>query len=113
MAILSAVGPLGAIGWLLTAKKPILSLRVLGDRNFSLGCFLTFALLAIVYFSAVLIPQLSQEVLQYKSIVAGLVLSPGAALVSITIPIVPRVVTVVPTKYAMACGFVAIGSGLT
>ncbi len=113
MAILSAIGILGAIGWLLTAKKPIVSLRVMGDRNFALGCFLTFALFAIVYSSAVLIPQLAQEVLQYNSTLAGLVLSPGAALVCITIPIVQRVMTVVPTKYIVAFGFVAIGGGLT
>ncbi len=77
MAIAAAVGLLGAIGWLLSAKKPIVSLRVLGDRNFALGCFCTFALFAIVYSSAVLLPQLSQEVLNYNSTLAGLLLAPG------------------------------------
>ena len=113
MSIAAAVGLLGAIAWLLTAKKPIVSLRVMGDRNFALGCFTTFMLFAIVYSSAVLIPQLAQEVLNYNSTLAGLVLSPGALLVCITIPIVQRVMTVVPTKYIVAFGFAAIGAGLT
>jgi DHA2 family multidrug resistance protein len=113
MSIASAVGLLGAISWLLTAKRPIVSLRVMGDRNFALGSFTTFMLFAIVYSSAVLIPQLAQEVLNYNSTLAGLVLSPGAALVCITIPAVQRLMTVVPTKYIVAFGFTAMGAGLT
>ena len=66
----SAVGLLGAIAWLLTAKRPIVSLRVMGDRNFALGAFCTVMLFAIVYASAVLIPQLAQGVLNYNSTLA-------------------------------------------
>ena len=112
MSVASVVGILGAIGWLLTVKKPIVSLRVMQDRNFALGCFCTFVMFAILYASAVLIPQLAQEVLNYNSTNAGLVLSPGAALVCITIPIVQRVMTVVPTKYIIAFGFLVMGAGL-
>ncbi len=112
MAIAAAVGIFGAIGWLLTNKKPIVSLRVMADRNFALGCFCTFMLFAIVYSSAVLIPQLSQEVLNYNSTLAGLVLSPGAVLVCFTIPVVQRVMLIVPAKYIVAAGFTVIGSGL-
>ena len=112
MAILAAVGLVGAVVWLLNAKKPIVSLKVLGDRNFALGSFMTFALFAILYSSAVLIPQLAQEVLNYNSTLAGLVLSPGAVLVCFTIPVVQRVMTVVPTKYIVAFGFVTLSLGL-
>ena len=61
MAILAAIGLIGAVTWLLNAKKPIVSLKVMGDRNFALGSFMTFGLFAILYSSAVLIPQLAQE----------------------------------------------------
>ncbi len=113
MAILAAVGLVGAIVWLLSTKKPIVNLRVLADRNFALGSFTTFALFGIVYSSAVLIPQLAQEVLNYNSTLAGLVLSPGAVLVCFTIPIVQRVMGFVPTKYIVAAGFLALGCGMT
>ena len=112
MAIAAAAGLLGAVGWLLSAKKPIVSLQVLGDRNFALGCFCTFALFAIVYSSAVLLPQLSQEVLNYNSTLAGLLLAPGAVAVIFIIPIVQQIMKVVPTKIIIAVGFMAIGSGL-
>ena len=112
MSIAAAVGILGAIGWLLTAKKPIVSLAVMGDRNFALGCFCTFGLFAIVYSSAVLLPQLSQEVLNYNSTLAGLLLAPGAVAVIFIIPMVQQIMKVVPTKLIIAVGFMAIGSGL-
>ena len=112
MAIMAAIGLIGAVIWLLNAKKPIVSLKVMGDRNFALGCFMTFMLFALVYSSAVLIPQLSQQVLEYNSTLAGLVLSPGAALVCVIIPLVQRVMTIVPTKYIIAFGFFTIGAGL-
>ena len=113
MSVAAAVGLCGAVAWLLTAKKPIVSLRVMGDKNFALGCFTTFALFAIVYSSAVLIPQLSQQVLNYNSTLAGLVLSPGAMLVIVIIPVVQRVMSVVATKCIVAFGFLTIGAGLT
>ena len=112
MSIAAGVGLLGAIGWLLTAKKPIVSLRVMGDRNFALGCFCTTALFGIVYSSAVLLPQLSQEVLNYNATLAGRLLAPGAVAVIFIIPIVQQVMKVVPTKLIIAIGFMAIGSGL-
>ena len=112
MSIAAAVGLLGAIGWLLTAKKPIVSLRVMGDRNFALGCFCTFALFGIVYSSAVLLPQLSQEVLNYNATLAGRVLAPGAVAVIFIIPLIQQVMRVVPTKIIIAVGFMVIGSGL-
>ena len=112
MSVAAAVGLIGAVWWLLTAKKPIVSLAVMKDRNFALGCFCTFALFAIVYSSAVLIPQLSQEVLNYNSTLAGLVLAPGAVAVIFVIPMVQQAMKVVPTKIIIAVGFMAIGSGL-
>jgi DHA2 family multidrug resistance protein len=38
MALLAFLGICGAIGWLLIAKKPIVSLMVFKDRNYSVGC---------------------------------------------------------------------------
>ncbi len=112
MSIAAAVGLLGAVGWLLTAKKPIVSLRVMRDRNFALGCICTFVLFFIVYASAVLLPQLSQEVLNYNATLAGYLLAPGAVAVIFIIPVVQQAMKVVPTKVIIAIGFMAIGSGL-
>jgi hypothetical protein len=38
VAILAILGILGAIGWLLIAKNPIVDLDVFKDKNFAMGC---------------------------------------------------------------------------
>jgi DHA2 family multidrug resistance protein len=58
-AVLSAIGMVGAIFWLLYAKKPVVDLRVLKDRNFALGSVCMAGFATILYGSAVLVPQLA------------------------------------------------------
>lgn len=105
MAILAFVGIVGAICWLLTASKPIVNLAVFKDRNFSTGCVLIGAMGAILYATAVILPQYSQEVLGYTATLAGLVLSPGGVSVMILIPIVGRLMKVMQTRYVIMTGF--------
>ena len=49
MALLAVLGILGAIGWLLTAKKPVVNLHVMGDRNFALGVVMIGSMAFILY----------------------------------------------------------------
>src|SRR5580692_5071070 len=112
MALLAFVGILGAIGWLLTAKKPIVNLAVFADRNFSAGCLMIGAMGGILYASAVIIPQFAQQTLMYTATWAGLVLSPGGVAVIILIPIVGRLMTVLQTRYVIALGFTIMGCAL-
>ena len=72
MALFAFLGILGAIGWLLIAKKPIVNLDVFKDRNFAGGCIMIGAVGAILYASAVLIPQFAQQILNYTATWAGL-----------------------------------------
>ena len=72
MALVAFLGILGAIGWLLVAKKPIVDLDVFKDRNFSAGCLMIGATGAILYASAVIIPQFAQQTLRYTATWAGL-----------------------------------------
>ena len=80
-AILSAIGIVGAIFWLLYAKKPVVDLRVLKNKNFALGSVCNVGFAAILYGSAVLVPQFAQQQLGYTATLAGLVLSPGALMI--------------------------------
>jgi MFS transporter, DHA2 family, multidrug resistance protein len=112
MALLAFIGILGAIGWLLTAKKPIVDLAVFADRNFAAGCLMIGAMGGILYASAVIIPQFAQQALMYTATWAGLVLSPGGIAVIILIPIVGRLMTVLQTRYVIALGFTIMGAAL-
>jgi MFS transporter, DHA2 family, multidrug resistance protein len=112
MALLAFLGILGAIGWLLIARKPIVDLSVFADRNFAGGCVMIGATGGILYASAVLIPQFAQTVLLYTATWAGLILSPGGIAVIILIPFVGRLMAVVQIRYLIAFGFTIIGCAL-
>ena len=112
MVVLAAIGILGAIAWLLVAKKPIINLGVFKDRNFAMGCVLIAAMGMILYASAVLIPQFSQQELGYTALLSGLILSPGGVVVIILIPFVGQLMKVVPTRYIVMTGFTVMGFAL-
>jgi MFS transporter, DHA2 family, multidrug resistance protein len=112
MALLAFLGILGAIGWLLIARKPIVDLSVFTDRNFAAGCIMIGATGAILYASGVIIPQFAQQTLNYTATWAGLVLSPGGIAVIVLIPVVGRLMTVLQTRYIIALGFLIMGISL-
>ena len=112
MALLAFIGVFGAIGWLLTAKRPIVNLDVFKDKNFAMGCVLIGTMGMILYSSAVIIPQFSQEVLGYDAYKSGLILSPGGLVVIVLIPIVGQIQKRVQTRYIVMFGFFLMGCAL-
>jgi MFS transporter, DHA2 family, multidrug resistance protein len=109
-ALLAAVGIVGGIVWLLMVEKPVVNLRCLKDRNFGIGVVMVSGIGAILYSSNVLIPVMAQQWYGYTALLAGLLLSPGAAVMILFIPIVARVVLPnVQTRYIIAFGFFVLG----
>ncbi len=108
-AILAVVGIVGAIWWLMVAKKPIVNLRAFGNRNFAVGCVMIVGIGAILYSGSILLPQLAQQRLGYTATLAGLVLSPGGLLILFLIPIIGRVLPYIQTRYIIAFGFFSLG----
>ncbi|GAB2916941.1 DHA2 family efflux MFS transporter permease subunit [Paraburkholderia jirisanensis] len=109
---LAVTGISGAIVWLLYTKKPVVDLRCLKDRNFALGCASIAVFAVILYGSAVLVPQLAQQQLGYTATLAGLVLSPGAILITLEIPIVSRLMPYVQTRSLLTVGFLLMALAL-
>ncbi|WP_025099539.1 DHA2 family efflux MFS transporter permease subunit [Burkholderia sp. A1] len=111
-AVLAVAGLTGAGLWLRYAKKPVVDLACLRDRNFLLGCITIAMFAAVLYGSAVIVPQLAQQQLGYTATLAGLVLSPGAILITMEIPIVSRLMPHVQTRYLVGTGFVLLAASL-
>ena len=109
MAVTAAIGLLGAVTWLLSARRPVVNLFVLGNRDFAVGSLMISVMAIVLYSSAVLIPQISQQVLGYDATHAGLILSPGGFAVGLLIPLVGRLMKVVQTRVLVATGFVIMG----
>jgi len=109
LALLAVLGILGAIAWLLVAKTPVVNIYVFGDRNFAIGALMIGAVGLLLYSSAVLIPQLAQQVLGYTATLAGLVLTPGGLVIIVLIPFVGILMSKVAVRYVIAFGFALMG----
>lgn len=109
-AVLTVIGIVGAIYWLLYAKKPVVDLRCMADKNFAVSCLLMAGMAMILYGSSVVIPQLAQQDLGYTATWSGLVLSPGAVLIVLTIPLVLKLMPIVQTRWIIAFGFTCLGA---
>jgi MFS transporter, DHA2 family, multidrug resistance protein len=112
MFILSACGFLFGTTYLLYVRDPIVNLRVFKDKNFALGSLQIAMMGFVLYASAVLIPQFAQQQLGYTATWAGLVLAPGAVVLTMLIPITGKILDFVPTKYVIAGGGLALGLAL-
>jgi len=112
MALLAVTGIVGSVLWLMVAKKPIINLDVFKDKNFAAGCLMIGAMGAILYASAVIIPQFAQRIIGYTALWAGLILSPGGFVVILLIPFVGRLLTIMQTRYIIAIGFFIMGCAL-
>jgi len=109
MAALAVIGIVGAIIWLLKAKNPLFKLTVFKDRNFATGTFLIAMVGALLYSSAIVVPQFAQQVLGYTATLSGLVLAPGGVAVLIMIPLVGRITKALPLRVVIGFGFFFMG----
>jgi len=108
--LLAVMGLVGAVCWLLLTEKPIVNLRVLSDRNFAVGVVMIALISALLYSSNLLIPSLAQQWLGYTALLAGLLLSPGALIMVVLIPLVARfLMPNVKTRSLLAFGFFMMG----
>jgi len=112
MFALSAAAFVFGIPYLLTARNPVVNLRVFKNRNFALGSLEIAFMGFILYASSILIPQFAQEQLGYTATWAGLVLAPGAIVLVMLIPVAGKVMNIVPAKYVIATGGLALGASM-
>ncbi len=95
--------------WELIHPSPIVNLRLMKDRNFSMGVLAMFVLGFILYGSLLLLPVLLQELLGYTATLAGMVLSPGGFLTLAMMPVAGSLVARVQARYLIMLGLVIVG----
>ena len=112
--VLAIVGLVGFIWRELTAKAPIVDLRVLAkSRNLAVGAFLSFVLGFGLFASVFVFPIFTQRILGFSAEQTGWILLPGALASGFMMPIVGRMLMAgVPQKFMLPVGF-AIFFGFT
>jgi DHA2 family multidrug resistance protein len=105
LAILAAVGLISLVVWEWFATHPIINVRLFKSFNFLGSNIMMFVVGAVIFSSLVMIPQFLQTLLSYTAELAGLVLSLGAILVLIEMPIVGKLTSKIQARYLIAFGW--------
>ncbi len=78
---------LGAVLWELRQQDPVIEFRLLRSRNFAIANVFYFIFGFGLFASTTMIPQILQSLYGYRAIDAGLVLGPGAFVITLLAPV--------------------------
>ena len=112
LVIIAVVCLSAMVVWEWRQKQPIVDVGLFKSVNFSGACLMMFLAGAVSFSSQVLMPEFLQMLMGYTAADAGVVVSIGAALVMVTMPIVGFLVSKVPAKYLIAFGWLLSTGGL-
>jgi len=111
MILIAVSGWVGTVLWELYVKEPIIDFRLLNNRNFAIASGLFFVFGIGLFGTTTLIPQLLQSLYGYRAIDAGLILGPGALVITCLAPIsaqlLQRHLVSAKTLVLMSLSFVA------
>jgi len=101
---IGVVGWVATLVWELRIKEPVIDFRLLANRNFAIATILFFVFGFGLFGSTTLIPQMLQSLYGYRAIDAGLVLGPGALVITLLAPIAARLIQrqIVPPRILVA-----------
>jgi DHA2 family multidrug resistance protein len=94
-----------AIWWEWRHDDPVVELTLLRERNFAIANVYYFLFAFGLFGSTVMIPEMLQTLFGYTATDAGLVLGPGAAVITLLAPFVVRIVPRVGAKRLLAMSF--------
>jgi DHA2 family multidrug resistance protein len=87
MFVIGVTCLVAAVFWELHHPDPVIEFRLLKVRNFAIACFFYFTFGFGLFASTTMIPQLLQSLYGYRAIDAGLVLGPGALVITFLAPV--------------------------
>jgi len=87
MAFIGVTCLVGAVFWELHVPDPVIDFRLLKARNFAIANVFYFLFGFGLFSTTTMIPQLLQSLYGYRAIDAGLVLGPGAFVITLLAPV--------------------------
>src|SRR5215813_692433 len=108
-AIFAALTLIAFVIWELSTKEPIVDLRVLKNRNFSVGTSLMTVLGIVLYGTIALLPLFLQTMLGYPALQSGLTVSPRGFGSIASMIVVGRLVGKIDGRYLVMFGFLVLG----
>lgn len=95
----------------LSVREPIVDIRTFGDRNFGVGCLISFCVGIGLYGLTYMYPRYLAEVRGYSALMIGETMFVSGATMFIAAPIVGRLMTKVDMRYLIAFGLCTFALG--
>ena len=111
-ALIAGTCMAAAVFWEWWRRDPVVDIHLLKDRNFLVANILMFTLGFVLYASTVLVPVFLQTLLGYTAFQSGLVLTPGAVLILMMLPISGMLLPRVGPRWLVALGLASGGLAL-
>jgi MFS transporter, DHA2 family, multidrug resistance protein len=92
MFVIGIICIVSAVVWELRQHDPVIEFRLLGTRNFAIANLFYFLFGFGLFASTTMIPQILQSLYGYRAIDAGLVLGPGAFVITMLAPVCAQIV---------------------
>src|SRR6202041_2742936 len=108
LVVIAVVGLVSLVIWEWFHKEPIVDVRLFKNFNFAASSLMFLMLGMALFSSTVLMPQLLQTLLGYTAQKAGMVLSAGALVVLVVLPMVGRLTTRFQARYLIAFGWITL-----
>jgi DHA2 family multidrug resistance protein len=112
LAIIAGIGLISLFLWEWFAKQPVIDVRLFKNFNFLSSNLMMFLLGVVLFSSLVMIPQFLQTLMGYTAELAGFVLSLGAILLLIQMPVVGVLTSKIQVRYLIAFGWFCVALGL-
>ena len=112
LVAIAAVCLSAMVVWEWRQKQPIVDVRLFRIINFSGSCLMMFLAGVVMFSSMILMPEFLQMLMGYTAEDAGVIVSIGAAVVMVTMPLVGLLTSKVPAKYMIALGWLLSAGGM-
>ena len=108
LVVIAVVGLVSLVAWEWFQKEPIVDVRLFKNFNVATTNLMFLMLGAALFSSTVLMPQLLQTLMGYTAQKAGMVLSAGALVVLVVLPLVGKLTTRFQARHIIAFGWIGL-----
>ena len=112
LVVVAAVGLVSLVIWEWFQKEPIVDVRLFKIPNVATSNLMFLMLGMALFSSTVLMPQLLQTLMGYSAQQAGMVLSAGALVVLVVLPMVGKLTTQFQARYLLAFGWISLAASM-
>jgi DHA2 family multidrug resistance protein len=108
LVVIAVVGLISLVIWEWFQKEPIVDVRLFKNFNVATTNLMFLMLGAALFSSTVLMPQLLQTLMGYTAQKAGMVLSAGALVVLVVLPMVGKLTSRFQARHIIAFGWIGL-----